>query len=542
MAYVAAQFAGNPSSHVGGTQQQLSAAAPPTVSSLSFASGTIPAGGTHLSPTAALSGMQPGGTGILAAQKPVGTMSEMNTSVGGETVSRAQLGFERRLAWLEEDVSVLHRRLRDECGEGGIGLGNASGDQGLRALVARLDGELAAERRAREAMEARVLGFEGRLEGALAEERTRREEQLRNVASDLESTIGSLLSRIDGGFPVSTASLRSRAEEAEARLRTNISRVTKDLSTPGGSHLNSPSSRGAPTPAERAVVFEGPRGVRSPARHSLSPGTSRQSCYGFGATSPTSAAAGATTGLATSQLAGTVRENHSDGLSQDVTSGRGFGQQRPQQQQQQQQRQLERMPSSPVASSRGEGRPPAISEESVESYDQVRQESTWVRERRERQQRSAAVTPGTGATPAATPSLAYPSTLQVPGSGLGQGLLPGAAASGTASASGLPASVRQSDGGSSASADGPGGLSGSARGMGAGSPATVGGLSSLAGSVRAAGVRSPGAASGTGFLGRGMRPAGAVNPVALASSLAASVKPLPGAAISTPGSRTGQLR
>merc|ERR1719215_588129 len=99
-------------------------------------------------------------------------MSDMNTTVAGTSMSRQQLGFERRVAWLEEDVSVLHRRLQEECGEGGIG--SASGDQGLRALVARLDGELSAERRAREALEARMT----HLEDSIRHERKEREAQL----------------------------------------------------------------------------------------------------------------------------------------------------------------------------------------------------------------------------------------------------------------------------------------------------------------------------------------------------------------------------
>ena len=60
------------------------------------------------------------------------------------------MGFERRVAWLEEDVAVLHKRLRDDCNESSSAGTGAAGDSGLRALVARLDGELAAERRSRE--------------------------------------------------------------------------------------------------------------------------------------------------------------------------------------------------------------------------------------------------------------------------------------------------------------------------------------------------------------------------------------------------------
>ena len=41
--------------------------------------------------------------------------SELNTSVGG--VSQSHQPLERRVAWLEEDVAVIHRRVKLECGE-----------------------------------------------------------------------------------------------------------------------------------------------------------------------------------------------------------------------------------------------------------------------------------------------------------------------------------------------------------------------------------------------------------------------------------------
>lgn len=153
--------------------------------------------------------------------KAASGISEANTSVGSGSLSRQQLGVERRVAWLEEDVSVLHRRFKEECGEGGF----AEGDQGLRALVARLDGELSAERRARQALEARLAS----MEVALQDERAERDAQMKAFSSELEVTLRGLITRIDGGLTSGAARVRGQAEEAEARLQHLISRVDEGL-------------------------------------------------------------------------------------------------------------------------------------------------------------------------------------------------------------------------------------------------------------------------------------------------------------------------
>jgi len=152
--------------------------------------------------------------------------SDVNTSASGSMKqSGGHAGFERRVAWLEEDVAVLHRRLRDECVEGSGGAGNGNGDQGLRALVARLDGELVAERHLREAMEARMSS----LEDAICGERKDREEQLRNFSDELEMTMRGLIGRIDEGLSAGALAMRERTEQTEVRLRTLIKRVDEGL-------------------------------------------------------------------------------------------------------------------------------------------------------------------------------------------------------------------------------------------------------------------------------------------------------------------------
>ncbi|CAE8610749.1 unnamed protein product, partial [Polarella glacialis] len=157
-------------------------------------------------------------------QGSTSAVSDLNTSVGDFPRQPAQAGgVERRVAWLEEDVAVLHRRLRDECGEG---QGGASGDPGLRALVARLDGELASERRSREQLEARIDA----LEESSKRENKEREVQLRNFAVDLESTMRGLIGRIDEGLSVGASAMRERTDQTEVRLRTLIKRVDEGLS------------------------------------------------------------------------------------------------------------------------------------------------------------------------------------------------------------------------------------------------------------------------------------------------------------------------
>mmetsp|Transcript_23296 Transcript_23296/g.42696 ORF Transcript_23296/g.42696 Transcript_23296/m.42696 type:complete len:365 (+) Transcript_23296:1-1095(+) len=171
---------------------------------------------------------------------PQGALSENTTATSGQT---GQAGFERRVAWLEEDVAVLHRRLRDECGDGVAGVGGAAGDSGLRALVARLDGELSAERRAREQLEARMIN----LEEAIRHERKEREAQLRGFSTELETTMRGLIGRIDEGLSAGAAAMRERTDATEARLRSLIRRVDEGLSAGAAALQDTLSATGALT-------------------------------------------------------------------------------------------------------------------------------------------------------------------------------------------------------------------------------------------------------------------------------------------------------
>lgn len=151
-------------------------------------------------------------------------IGERNYSIGSQPCRKA--GFERRVAWLEEDVAVLRRRLRDECDDGGGNMGGACDDLSLSALVQRLDDQVAGERRARESLQTRM----NQLEDAIMLERKEREVQLRGFSAELEATMRGLIGRIDGGISACAASMRERSDETETRLRSLIRRVDEGLS------------------------------------------------------------------------------------------------------------------------------------------------------------------------------------------------------------------------------------------------------------------------------------------------------------------------
>jgi len=186
----------------------------------------IPGTGINLSvgdwTSLASAGLKPGPPPHAPGASGASSVSDVNTTVG--PTSRGQAGYERRVAWLEEDVAVLHRRLRDEVHDGSTVVG--AGASGLRALVARLDGELAAERHAREGLEVRLRD----LEKAIVQERKDREALLRGFSAELESTMRTLIARIDDGISAGAAAMRERTDQTELRLRTLIKRVDEGLS------------------------------------------------------------------------------------------------------------------------------------------------------------------------------------------------------------------------------------------------------------------------------------------------------------------------
>jgi len=135
-------------------------------------------------------------------------------------------------AWLEKDA---HLRLRHP---GGVcrDEGNSSvHDSGLSALVARLDGELEAERLAHDGLSLRMK----QLEDLILQERMERQMQLRGFSTELEATMRGLIGRIDEGIAAGATLMRERTDETEARLRSLIHRVDAGLSA-GAAALQEP--------------------------------------------------------------------------------------------------------------------------------------------------------------------------------------------------------------------------------------------------------------------------------------------------------------
>lgn len=153
--------------------------------------------------------------------KEPSVVSDINASSAG---ADKRLALDRRIAWIEEDVGVLQRRLRDEVNEG---KNAAVADSGLRSLIGRLDGELSAEKRSREAIENRI----GALENLLKSERHAREASMLQFTNELEATMRALIGRIDEGLAASASVTKERTELTEARLRSLIKRVDEGLST-----------------------------------------------------------------------------------------------------------------------------------------------------------------------------------------------------------------------------------------------------------------------------------------------------------------------
>eukprot|EP00439_Symbiodinium_sp_Y106_P065849 s2366_g10.t1 len=199
----------------------------------------------------AITGPGPG-KAISAAASQAG--SDVNTSAGG--TSRQSANVERRIAWLEEDVAVLHRRVKAECSD----LGGVAGDSGLRALVARLDGELAQERRMRELLEARMVTVEENLQS----ERKDREASISQLSSDLNTTMkGSQRlpvvqlfdGRIDEGLSQGAAAMRERTDQTKVRLHSLIKRVDEGLTAGAAALQDSLNTKDGTQPHQHPVAI-----------------------------------------------------------------------------------------------------------------------------------------------------------------------------------------------------------------------------------------------------------------------------------------------
>jgi len=135
-------------------------------------------------------------------------------------------------AWLEKASQLRLRQPGGVCRDEG---NNSVSDSGLSALVARLDGELEAERLARDSLSSRMK----QLEDLILQERMERQVQLRGFSTELEATMRGLIGRVDEGVAAGATLMRERTDETEARLRSLIQRVDVGLSA-GAAALQEP--------------------------------------------------------------------------------------------------------------------------------------------------------------------------------------------------------------------------------------------------------------------------------------------------------------
>ncbi|CAE7681906.1 PRA1F2 [Symbiodinium microadriaticum] len=165
--------------------------------------------------------MEANRTVVVGPMKAVSASSQAGSDLNTSTGTRQNASIERRVAWLEEDVAVLHRRVKTEVGE----IGGAAGDSGLRALVGRLHNELAQERHLRELQEARLASMEEQLK----REQRNREASMTALSKELETMVKKLIGRIDQGLSFSANSMKERTDQTEMRMRSMLQRVDEGI-------------------------------------------------------------------------------------------------------------------------------------------------------------------------------------------------------------------------------------------------------------------------------------------------------------------------
>jgi len=182
--------------------------------------------------------------------RPRSNISVTDVSTVESTTSRRQESFERRIAWLEEDVAMLHRRLRDECKEGNIdntGDPAAKSDHNIVQLVKHLDEKLAAEGLARQELGARVLS----VENGLTLESCERKDTLSGFSLELQTAIQAVIEKIDQGLTRGAATVREQTQSTEERIRFMMKKVNQSYPRSLGSEWESkhiPPAPPAPLP------------------------------------------------------------------------------------------------------------------------------------------------------------------------------------------------------------------------------------------------------------------------------------------------------
>mmetsp|Transcript_8040 Transcript_8040/g.17981 ORF Transcript_8040/g.17981 Transcript_8040/m.17981 type:complete len:357 (+) Transcript_8040:80-1150(+) len=154
--------------------------------------------------------------------------SSRDTGGTGTAAQEEKNVYERRLAWLEEDLGVLHTRVRDSLERAsGDGTGNGSRSSAMQSLVEKLMQELQEERRWRTELEGQV----SQIEELLKQERAHRERAVAATFNEIEDVIKELSSRVEQGVASATNALNERASKTEATLKDLMTTVEAGLNT-----------------------------------------------------------------------------------------------------------------------------------------------------------------------------------------------------------------------------------------------------------------------------------------------------------------------
>eukprot|EP00930_Biecheleria_cincta_P000735 TRINITY_DN10174_c0_g2_i1.p1 TRINITY_DN10174_c0_g2~~TRINITY_DN10174_c0_g2_i1.p1 ORF type:complete len:442 (-),score=38.94 TRINITY_DN10174_c0_g2_i1:74-1399(-) len=197
-----------------------------------------------------------------AIDVPVGTASSVVATAVSEPKPEAptdgqwKAACERQISWLEEDIAVLSRRIKMDCGE------CVGPPADIAALMTCLDADAAAERQSRLQLDARLKA----LEDAVSQEHEERETHLQTTSNEVELAMKDLIGRIDEGLSASASSMRQRTDQTEQTLRTLIKRVDEGLSA-GANALQSTLTKslvGFPPGSTASLTPRGRRGSQSP--------------------------------------------------------------------------------------------------------------------------------------------------------------------------------------------------------------------------------------------------------------------------------------
>lgn len=205
---------------------------------------------------------------LTSGRTTAGTTAPVATATSESTAAPAvgvqwKSACEGQLAWLEEDIAVLSRRVKKDCAE------IAGPPAEIAELMARLDADSAAERQSRMQLDAQLKA----LEDAVSQQHEEREKDLQMTSNDVESAMQGLIGRIDEGLSAGASSMRQRTEQTEQTLRTLIKRVDEGLCA-GANALQSTlgSKLAFPSHNSTSASLEGSlRSPRSPDRIEKAP-------------------------------------------------------------------------------------------------------------------------------------------------------------------------------------------------------------------------------------------------------------------------------